>query len=150
MYNVTRVEPIFVGSEIKKTEVMIVQLKPFVQMLYQLDGNYLESNEEELVKLVLEAYYQDTFKERAEAEKFKDINEALKEANEQRKQAIERLDESTKATSLQTIKLQEHDYILNIILEKLNINLEEVEEDEESTNEPITDNKTDKEGNRDE
>lgn len=47
-----------------------------------LKGNYVDTDDETLVKLVLEQFYQETYPNRAENERFEKLDKIIKEQNE--------------------------------------------------------------------
>lgn len=78
MYKVSWASPIFRGTEIIKTRVQINSDDNLTIITKVLDGNHTQKSEDEQIYLVLEQFYQDTYPNRAENEKFSKVDEKLK------------------------------------------------------------------------
>lgn len=78
MYKVSWTSAVFKDSEIVKTRVQINSEDNLTIITKILDGNHTQKSEDELIFLVLEQFYQDTYPNRAENEKFSKVDEKLK------------------------------------------------------------------------
>lgn len=78
MYKLSWTSAIFKDSEIIKTRVQINSEDNLTIITKILNGNHTQKSEDELVNLVLEQFYQDTYPNRAENEKFSKVDEKLK------------------------------------------------------------------------
>lgn len=78
MYKVSWTSAVFKDAEIVKTRVQINSEDNLTIITKILDGNHTQKPEDELVFLVLEQFYQDTYPNRAENEKFSKVDEKLK------------------------------------------------------------------------
>lgn len=78
MYKVSWASAVFKGAEIIKTRVQINSEDNLTIITKILNGNHTQKSEDELVNLVLEQFYQDTYPNRAENEKFSKVDEKLK------------------------------------------------------------------------
>ena len=78
MYKVSWTSPVFRDTEIIKTRVQINSEDNLTIITKVLDGNHTQKSEDELIFLVLEKFYQDTYPNRAENEKFSKVDEKLK------------------------------------------------------------------------
>lgn len=78
MYKVSWTSAVFKDTEIIKTRVQINSEDNLTIITKILDGNHTQSPEDELIFLVLEQFYQDTYPNRAENEKFSKVDEKLK------------------------------------------------------------------------
>lgn len=100
-----------------------------------LQGDFLTKNEDEIVHEALEQFYQDTYPNRAENEKFQKMEKVLKESNEA-------LDTTRKTLAQSVVKEFEYDTNFKDIDSKLeflakhfNIAYPEVEDEEEDDHE---------------
>ena len=66
------------GSDNPKTRVQITNEDMSIIITKNLDGDFSNKSDYELVNLVLEKFYQDTFPNRAENERFTKVDEKLK------------------------------------------------------------------------
>lgn len=78
MYKVSWTSAFFKDTEIIKTRVQINSEDNLTIITKVLDGNHTQKSEDELIFLVLEKFYQDTYPNRAENEKFSKVDEKLK------------------------------------------------------------------------
>lgn len=78
MYKISWTSPVFRETEIIKTRVQINSDDNLTIITKVLDGNHTQKSEDELIYLVLEQFYQDTYPNRAENEKFSKVDEKLK------------------------------------------------------------------------
>lgn len=78
MYKVSWTSAVFKDAEIVKTRVQINSEDNLTIITKILDGNHTQKSEDELIFLVLEKFYQDTYPNRAENEKFSKVDEKLK------------------------------------------------------------------------
>lgn len=78
MYKVSWTSAVFRETEIIKTRVQINSDDNLTIITKVLDGNHTQKSEDELIFLVLEQFYQDTYPNRAENEKFSKVDEKLK------------------------------------------------------------------------
>lgn len=78
MYKISWTSPVFRETEIIKTRVQINSDDNLTIITKVLDGNHTQKSEDELIFLVLEQFYQDTYPNRAENEKFSKVDEKLK------------------------------------------------------------------------
>lgn len=78
MYKLSWTSAIFKDTEIIKTRVQINSEDNLTIITKILDGNHTQKSEDELIFLVLEQFYQDTYPNRAENEKFSKVDEKLK------------------------------------------------------------------------
>lgn len=78
MYKVSWTSAVFKDTEIIKTRVQINSDDNLTIITKVLDGNHTQKSEDELIYLVLEQFYQDTYPNRAENEKFSKVDEKLK------------------------------------------------------------------------
>lgn len=78
MYKVSWTSAIFKDTEIVKTRVQINSEDNLTIITKILNGNHTQKSEDELIFLVLEHFYQDTYPNRAENEKFSKVDEKLK------------------------------------------------------------------------
>lgn len=78
MYKVSWASAVFKGAEIIKTRVQINSEDNLIIITKILNGDHTQKSEDELVNLVLEQFYQDTYPNRAENEKFSKVDEKLK------------------------------------------------------------------------
>lgn len=78
MYKVSWTSAIFKDTEIIKTRVQINSEDNLTIITKILNGNHTQKSEDELIFLVLEQFYQDTYPNRAENEKFSKVDEKLK------------------------------------------------------------------------
>lgn len=78
MYKLSWTSPVFRDTEIIKTRVQINSEDNLTIITKILDGNHTQKSEDELIFLVLEQFYQDTYPNRAENEKFSKVDEKLK------------------------------------------------------------------------
>lgn len=78
MYKVSWTSAVFKDTEIIKTRVQINSEDNLTIITKVLDGNHTQKSEDELIFLVLEQFYQDTYPNRAENEKFSKVDEKLK------------------------------------------------------------------------
>lgn len=78
MYKVSWASAVFKGAEIIKTRVQINNEDNLTIITKILNGDHTQKSEDELVNLVLEQFYQDTYPNRAENEKFSKVDEKLK------------------------------------------------------------------------
>lgn len=78
MYKLSWTSPIFKDTEIIKTRVQINSEDNLTIITKILNGNHTQKSEDELIYLVLEQFYQDTYPNRAENEKFSKVDEKLK------------------------------------------------------------------------
>ena len=78
MYKVSWTSAVFKDAEIVKTRVQINSEDNLTIITKILDGNHTQKSEDELIFLVLEQFYQDTYPNRAENEKFSKVDEKLK------------------------------------------------------------------------
>lgn len=78
MYKVSWTSAVFRDTEIVKTRVQINSEDNLTIITKILDGNHTQKSEDELIFLVLEQFYQDTYPNRAENEKFSKVDEKLK------------------------------------------------------------------------
>lgn len=78
MYKLSWTSAIFRDTEIIKTRVQINSEDNLTIITKVLNGNHTQKSEDELVNLVLEQFYQDTYPNRAENEKFSKVDEKLK------------------------------------------------------------------------
>lgn len=78
MYKVSWTSAVFKDTEIIKTRVQINSDDNLTIITKVLDGNHTQKSEDELIFLVLEQFYQDTYPNRAENEKFSKVDEKLK------------------------------------------------------------------------
>lgn len=78
MYKVSWTSAVFRDTEIIKTRVQINSEDNLTIVTKVLDGNHTQKSEDELIFLVLEKFYQDTYPNRAENEKFSKVDEKLK------------------------------------------------------------------------
>lgn len=78
MYKLSWTSAIFRDNEIIKTRVQINSEDNLTIITKILDGNHTQKSEDELIFLVLEQFYQDTYPNRAENEKFSKVDEKLK------------------------------------------------------------------------
>lgn len=78
MYKVSWTSAVFKDAEIVKTRVQINSEDNLTIITKILDGNHTQKPEDELIFLVLEQFYQDTYPNRAENEKFSKVDEKLK------------------------------------------------------------------------
>lgn len=66
------------GADNPKTRVQITNEDMSIIITKNLDGDFSNKSDYELVNLVLEQFYQDTFPNRAENERFTKVDEKLK------------------------------------------------------------------------
>lgn len=66
------------GADNPKTRVQITNEDMSIIITKNLDGDFSSKSDYELVNLVLEKFYQDTFPNRAENERFSKVDEKLK------------------------------------------------------------------------
>lgn len=66
------------GADNPKTRVQITNEDMSIIITKNLDGDFSNKSDYELVNLVLEKFYQDTYPNRAENEKFSKVDEKLK------------------------------------------------------------------------
>lgn len=66
------------GADNPKTRVQITNEDMTIIITKNLDGDFSNKSDYELVNLVLEKFYQDTFPNRAENERFTKVDEKLK------------------------------------------------------------------------
>ena len=78
MYKVSWTSAVFKDAEIVKTRVQINSEDNLTIITKILDGSHTQKPEDELIFLVLEQFYQDTYPNRAENEKFSKVDEKLK------------------------------------------------------------------------
>ncbi len=78
MYKVSWTSAVFKGAEIIKTRVQINSEDNLTIITKILNGDHTQKSEDELIFLVLEQFYQDTYPNRAENEKFSKVDEKLK------------------------------------------------------------------------
>lgn len=78
MYKLSWTSAIFKDTEIIKTRVQINSEDNLTIITKILNGNHTQKSEDELIFLVLEQFYQDTYPNRAENEKFSKVDEKLK------------------------------------------------------------------------
>nr|DAR17901.1 MAG TPA: Protein of unknown function (DUF1366) [Caudoviricetes sp.] len=78
MYKVSWTSAVFRDTEIIKTRVQINSEDNLTIITKVLNGNHTQKSEDELIFLVLEQFYQDTYPNRAENEKFSKVDEKLK------------------------------------------------------------------------
>lgn len=78
MYKVSWTSAVFKDAEIVKTRVQINSEDNLTIITKILYGNHTQKSEDELIFLVLEQFYQDTYPNRAENEKFSKVDEKLK------------------------------------------------------------------------
>ena len=78
MYKLSWTSAVFRDTEIIKTRVQINSEDNLTIITKILDGNHTQKSEDELIFLVLEQFYQDTYPNRAENEKFSKVDEKLK------------------------------------------------------------------------
>lgn len=78
MYKVSWASAVFKGAEIIKTRVQINSEDNLTIITKILNGDHTQKSEDELIFLVLEQFYQDTYPNRAENEKFSKVDEKLK------------------------------------------------------------------------
>ncbi len=78
MYKVSWTSAVFKDAEIVKTRVQINSEDNLTIITKILDGNHTQKPEDELIFLVLEQFYQDTYPNRAENERFSKVDEKLK------------------------------------------------------------------------
>lgn len=78
MHKVSWTSAVFKDAEIVKTRVQINSEDNLTIITKILDGNHTQKPEDELIFLVLEQFYQDTYPNRAENEKFSKVDEKLK------------------------------------------------------------------------
>lgn len=78
MYKLSWTSAIFKDTEIIKTRVQINSEDNLTIITRTLDGNHTQKSEDELIFLVLEQFYQETYPNRAENEKISKVNEKLK------------------------------------------------------------------------
>lgn len=78
MYKVSWTSAVFKDTEIIKTRVQINSEDNLTIITKVLNGNHTQKSEDELIFLVLEQFYQDTYPNRAENEKFSKVDEKLK------------------------------------------------------------------------
>ena len=78
MYKVSWTSAFFKDTEIIKTRVQINSEDNLTIITKVLDGNHTQKSEDELIFLVLEKFYQDTYPNRAENERFSKVDEKLK------------------------------------------------------------------------
>lgn len=78
MYKLSWTSAFFKDTEIIKTRVQINSEDNLTIITKVLDGNHTQKSEDELIFLVLEQFYQDTYPNRAENEKFSKVDEKLK------------------------------------------------------------------------
>ena len=78
MYKLSWTSAVFRDTEIIKTRVQINSEDNLTIITKVLDGNHTQKSEDELIFLVLEKFYQDTYPNRAENEKFSKVDEKLK------------------------------------------------------------------------
>lgn len=78
MYKVSWTSAVFKDTEIIKTRVQINSEDNLTIITKILNGNHTQKSEDELIFLVLEQFYQDTYPNRAENEKFSKVDEKLK------------------------------------------------------------------------
>lgn len=78
MYKVSWTSAVFRDTEIIKTRVQINSEDNLTIITKILNGNHTQKSEDELIFLVLEQFYQDTYPNRAENEKFSKVDEKLK------------------------------------------------------------------------
>lgn len=78
MYKLSWTSAFFKDTEIIKTRVQINSEDNLTIITKVLDGNHTQKSEDELIFLVLEKFYQDTYPNRAENEKFSKVDEKLK------------------------------------------------------------------------
>lgn len=78
MYKISWTSAVFKDTEIIKTRVQINSEDNLTIITKILDGNHTQKSEDELIFLVLEQFYQDTYPNRAENEKFSKVDEKLK------------------------------------------------------------------------
>lgn len=67
------------GVDNPKTRVQITNEDMTIIITKNLDGNFSNKSDYELVNLVLEKFYQDTYPNRAENERFTKVDEKLKQ-----------------------------------------------------------------------
>lgn len=99
-----------------------------------LQGDFLTKNEDEIVHEALEQFYQDTYPNRAENEKFQKMEKVLKESTEA-------LDTTRKTLAQSVVKEFEYetnfhdiDSKLAFLAKHLNVAYPEIEEDDEEDN----------------
>lgn len=78
MYKLSWTSAFFKDTEIIKTRVQINSEDNLTIITKVLDGDHTQKSEDELIFLVLEKFYQDTYPNRAENEKFSKVDEKLK------------------------------------------------------------------------
>ena len=78
MYKVSWTSAVFKDTEIIKTRVQINSEDNLTIITKVLNGNHTQKSEDELIFLILEQFYQDTYPNRAENEKFSKVDEKLK------------------------------------------------------------------------
>ena len=69
------------GADNPKTRVQITNEDMSIIITKNLDGDFSNKSDYELVNLVLEKFYQDTFPNRAENERFSKVDEKLKQVD---------------------------------------------------------------------
>ena len=67
------------GADNPKTRVQITNEDMTIIITKNLDGDFSNKSDHELVNLVLEKFYQDTFPNRAENERFSKVDEKIKQ-----------------------------------------------------------------------
>ena len=67
------------GADNSKTRVQITNEDMSIIITKNLDGDFSSKSDYELVNLVLEKFYQDTYPNRAENERFSKVDEKLKQ-----------------------------------------------------------------------
>ena len=78
MYKLSWTSAVLKDTEIIKTRVQINSEDNLTIITKILNGNHTQKSEDELIYLVLEQFYQDTYPNRAENEKFSKVDEKLK------------------------------------------------------------------------
>lgn len=81
MYKVSWTSAVFRDAEVIKTRVQINSDDNLTIITKVLDGDHTKKLEDELIYLVLEQFYQDTFPNRAENERFTKLDEKLKQVD---------------------------------------------------------------------
>lgn len=73
--------PTDTGQSLTVTEVHIVQEEPYqVEMVLELDGDFSNVAHSDVIQAVLDKFYKDTFIDRANQEKFSEIDTKLQES----------------------------------------------------------------------
>lgn len=70
-------------NEIEFTEIQIMKDTEYAVISGKLKGDFTKENEERLVELTLEDFYEKTYPNRAENEKFKKFDELIQDMKEQ-------------------------------------------------------------------